>query len=63
MPLSALLRPLSSVQSAVRALHMLLFGPFQKVHFALLVYGIVASTDPIGPQSPYEPTPKRLSHH
>ena len=58
MPFSALLRPLSSVQSAVRALLMLLFGQFQKVHFALLVYGIMASADPIGPESPYSPTPK-----
>jgi hypothetical protein len=30
MPFSALLRPLSSVQSAVRALLILLFGQFQK---------------------------------
>jgi len=58
MPLSALLRPLSSVHSAVRALLMLLFGLFQKVHFALFVYGIMARAEPIGPESPYIPTPK-----
>jgi hypothetical protein len=58
MPFSALLRSLSSIQSAVRALLILLFGQFQKVHFALFVYGIMASADPIGPESPYVPTLK-----
>jgi hypothetical protein len=58
MPFSALQGPLSSVQSAVRALLELLFGQFQKVHCALFVYGIMASADPIGPESTYSPTPK-----
>jgi hypothetical protein len=58
MPFSALLRHLSSFQSAVRALLMLLFGLFLKVHFALFVYGIMAGADPIGPESPYSPTLK-----
>jgi hypothetical protein len=37
---------------------MLLFGQFQKVHFALFVYGMRTSADPIGPESPYVPTSK-----
>jgi hypothetical protein len=58
MPFSALLRLLSSILSAVRALLILLFGQFQNVHFAPFVYGIMASADPKGPESPYSPTPK-----